>query len=103
MSTTTQASRSEDGSTTRTRNGILAGGAIIAIGVSILFVLSLSGTHRIATPATTSDHAASPTATHAALTSSPPAGYFLDHPIRRVGAAGCDAGYLRVEKVCARP
>jgi hypothetical protein len=103
MSTTTQASRREDSPTTRTRNGILAVGAIIAIGVSILFVLLLSGTHRIATPATTSGHAASPPATHAALTAPLPAGYLRDHPLLRVGAAGCNATYLRLEKVCPRP
>jgi hypothetical protein len=26
-----------------------------------------------------------------------------DHPLLRAGVAGCDARYLRVEKVCPRP
>jgi hypothetical protein len=105
MSTTTQASRSEDRPTTRIRTGILAVGAIIAIGVSILF-LSVGSSHKIATPATPPQHTAIPPATHAVVTAPPPAGFFRDpatHALLRVPAAGCNGAQLRVEKVCARP
>jgi hypothetical protein len=104
MSTTTQASRSEDSRMTGIRKGILAVGVIIAIGVPILF-LSVGSTHKTATPAI-AHHTASPAATHAAVTAPPPPGFFRDpetHALLRVPAAGCNGAQLRVEKTCAQP
>jgi hypothetical protein len=109
MSTTTQASRSDAQRATRAHKGILAVSAIIAVGVAILFLLSLGGTHRIATPAATSGHPASPAAAPAVIAAPPPAGYYRDpttHALLRVGQvgqAGCNAALLRVEKACPRP
>jgi hypothetical protein len=93
MSTTMQSSRSDETRTKQFGKGIAAVGAIIAIGVSILF-LSMTGSHRGAAAPTTPEHTASPAVTHAVSTPSPPPGYFRDpttHALVKVSSSGKDA------------
>jgi hypothetical protein len=94
---TMQRTRPEHTTKTRLSKGILALSAIIAIGVAILF-LSLTGTHRAASPATTPEHAASPAAAPLAVTPPPPTGYFRDpttHALLRIPSARDDGAVFR--------
>ena len=94
---TMQRTRPEPTKRTRLSNGILAISAIIAIGVTILF-LSLTGSHRATTPTTTPQHASSPAAAPLAVTPPPPTGYFRDpttHALLRIPSARNDAAVFR--------
>ena len=96
---TVQTTRQPHGRKTRLATGLIALSALVAIAVSILF-LALTGAHQTARPTSTPAHPEIAPATP------PSGGYFRDpttHALLRVGAEGCNAAQLRVEKSCARP
>ena len=99
---TVQTARQPHGRKTRLATGLIALSALVAIAVSILF-LALTGAHQTATPTSAPAH---PEIAPAAVATPPYGGYFRDpttHALLRVGAEGCNAAQLRVEKSCARP
>lgn len=85
---------------TRLATGLIALSALIAIGVSLLF-LALPGAHQTATPTATSEH---PQSAPASIAAPSAGGYYYDptmHALIRTDTEQCGSAHPR--NVCTMP